>query len=286
MKKFFKILILAIFIFSSYTSVFASTNTKKRTENDYLVPADVIVDQSNKTDVMETPAVDEKEKVYDFADLFTDTEENDIYLKINEFITTYDMDLAIVTISSNPKYSEVEYADDFYDYNNFNDNGILFLIDMDNRQIYMSTTGTAINMYNDNRINYLMDSIYKYISNKSYSKGTLEYIKMLSSLASEGYPTGNEIYQSTSSKVLKSMFFSFIITVIVMVILISKNKLVRKASDAKEFLEKDSIKITQLGDILIDTHTETYRINNNSNGGSSTHSSSSSRSHGGGGHRF
>ena len=286
MKKFFKILILAIFIFSSYTSVFASTNTKKRTENDYLVPADVIVDQSNKTDVMETPAVDEKEKVYDFADLFTDTEENDIYLKINEFITTYDMDLAIVTISSNPKYSEVEYADDFYDYNNFNDNGILFLIDMDNRQIYMSTTGTAINMYNDNRINYLMDSIYKYISIKSYSKGTLEYIKMLSSLASEGYPTGNEIYQSTSSKVLKSMFFSFIITVIVMVILISKNKLVRKASDAKEFLEKDSIKITQLGDILIDTHTETYRINNNSNGGSSTHSSSSSRSHGGGGHRF
>ena len=286
MKKFFKILILAIFIFSSYTSVFASTNTKKRTENDYLVPADVIVDQSNKTDVMETPAVDEKEKVYDFADLFTDTEENDIYLKTNEFITTYDMDLAIVTISSNPKYSEVEYADDFYDYNNFNDNGILFLIDMDNRQIYMSTTGTAINMYNDNRINYLMDSIYKYISNKSYSKGTLEYIKMLSSLASEGYPTGNEIYQSTSSKVLKSMFFSFIITVIVMVILISKNKLVRKASDAKEFLEKDSIKITQLGDILIDTHTETYRINNNSNGGSSTHSSSSSRSHGGGGHRF
>ena len=72
-----------------------------------------------------------------------------------------------------------------------------------------------------------------------------------------------------------------------MVILINKNKLVRKATTAEEYLNKESVNIKRISDILISSNTTKHKIeHNSSSGGSSTHCSSSGGSHGGGGHRF
>ena len=83
----------------------------------------------------------------------------------------------------------------------------------------------------------------------------------------------------------------FIITVIVIKIMVSKNKLVRKATSSREYLVKDSVHIKTIHDRLVSTHTTVtpiYQSNSSggSGGGSSTHRGSSGRSHGGGGHRF
>ena len=51
-----------------------------------------------------TPDKDaEYEKVYDFADLFTDKEEQELYSQITKYISSYKMDLAVVTINENNK---------------------------------------------------------------------------------------------------------------------------------------------------------------------------------------
>lgn len=286
-KKIILIGLLSLMI--NITPVFASTNTKERTEENYLISSDIKITESNKNNILSTPAIDEKEKIYDFADLFTEEEEQKLYQKISQYIDSYQLDLALVTISQNNKSSPREYADDFYDYNNFGFNntkdGLLFLIDMDNREIYMTTTGAAINMYNDYRINKALEQVYQYMTNQNYYQGVLQYIQIIGDYAKSGLP-GKQDQKNLTTTICYSIIISLIITIIIMVILINKNKLVRKKTTAREYLNKDSVSMKNIGEILVSTNTVRHAINHSSSSGSSTHSGSSGRSHGGGGHRF
>ncbi len=286
MKNILKITVIIFTIFTlSIIPVYASTNTKERTEDNYLVEDWVTVTESNKNNILTTPAVDATEKVYDFADLFTDEEEQQLYTKITNYINEYNLDLAVVTIDENNKTPR-EYADDFYDYNDFNQQGgILFLIDMDNRKIYMSTTGQAIKMYNDYRINTALDEVYTYMSDEEYYEGTSSYIDKISNYAKEGIPTSNKEEKSLTSSIFMSLLIGLIGTAVIMAILIFKNKMVRKATTAREYLNKNSIKIQNMGEILISSNTTKHEIDHSSSG-SSTHTGSSGSSHGGGGHSF
>ncbi len=286
MKKIFKITLVMLTIFTlNIVPVYASTNTKERTEDNYLVEDWVTVTEDNKNNILTTPAIDATEKVYDFADLFTDEEEQQLYTRITNYINEYNLDLAVVTIDENNKTPR-EYADDFYDYNDFNQQGgILFLIDMDNRKIYMSTTGQAIKMYNDYRINTALDEVYTYMSDEEYYEGTSNYIDKISDYAKKGVPTSNNEEKSLTSSIFMSLLIGLIGTAIIMAILIFKNKMVRKATTAREYLNKNSIKIQNMGEILISSNTTKHEIDHSSSG-SSTHTGSSGSSHGGGGHSF
>lgn len=286
MKNILKITLVMLTIFTlNIVPVYASTNTKERTEDNYLVEDWVTVTEDNKNNILTTPAIDATEKVYDFADLFTDEEEQQLYTKITNYINEYNLDLAVVTIDENNKTPR-EYADDFYDYNDFNQQGgILFLIDMDNRKIYMSTTGQAIKMYNDYRINTALDEVYTYMSDEEYYEGTSSYIDKISNYAKEGIPTSNKEEKSLTSSIFMSLLIGLIGTAVIMAILIFKNKMVRKATTAREYLNKNSIKIQNMGEILISSNTTKHEIDHSSSG-SSTHTGSSGSSHGGGGHSF
>lgn len=295
MKNKFILIATILTIFSlSILEVNASTNTKTRTKDNYLVSKNIEITDNNKDNILKTPAVDESEKIYDFANLFTDTEEKEIYKEIEGYINSFDLDLAIVTIDYNNKISPQEYADDFYDYNAFGINstndGILFLIDMDNREIYMSTTGNAIKMYNDYRINDCLDRVYQYMSNEKYCDGVLEYIEVISDYAKAGLPTSSNNStkkQSIGENLMISYGISLVITLIVIFVLIRKNKLVRKATTAREYLNKESVIINNIGEMFIGSNTVKHKIEHDtSSGGSSTHSGSSGVSHGGGGHGF
>ena len=286
MKKILKITLVMLTIFTlNIVPVYASTNTKERTEDNYLVEDWVTVTEDNKNNILTTPAIDATEKVYDFADLFTDEEEQQLYTKITNYINEYNLDLAVVTIDENNKTPR-EYADDFYDYNDFNQQGgILFLIDMYNRKIYMSTTGEAIKMYNDYIINTALDEVYTYMSDEEYYEGTSSYIDKISDYAKKGVPTSNNEEKSLTSSIFMSLLIGLIGTAIIMAILIFKNRMVKKATTAREYLNKNSIKIQNMGEILISSNTTKHEIDHSSSG-SSTHTGSSGSSHGGGGHSF
>ncbi len=292
MKRYLKIVFIIVisFIFN-IKLVSASTNTNIRTDSNYLINDWIEVNDSNRNNILTTPAVDAKEKIYDFADLYDDEEEKLLYNKVNSYINSYNMDLVIVTIDKNNKASPMEYADDFYDYNDFgissNRDGVLFLIDMQTREIYMSTTGTAIDMYNDYRIDEALDKVYQYMTDQDYYEGTSDYIEIIGDYAEAGFPKNNSSYGKGSfNPVVVSIVFSAIVTAIIMGILISKNKLVRKATTAEEYLNKESVNIKSISDVLISSNTTRHKIERSSGGGSSTHSGSSGGSHGGGGHGF
>ena len=93
----------------------------------FFIP--VVVNAENLTDT-----VDKSKKIYDFADLLTDEEEKNIYELESKYIKENNLDLVVVTLNNNPylEDSTASYAKDFYTYNDFDDNGIILLIDKSN----------------------------------------------------------------------------------------------------------------------------------------------------------
>lgn len=302
-KKILLILFLIIMLFKK--NVFSSTNTYPRSEDNLQIHSSIKVTNSVKKAVLSTPKVDASEKIYDFANLFTTAEETNLYNLTNNFITTYNMDIVIVTINSNNKSSAMVYADDFYDYNDFGIgstfDGLLFLIDMDTREMWISTTGKAILIYNDYRIDNILDKTYTYIKSQKYFECAKSFITSASSYALQGIPSYNKDYiidedgdyVKNTSKSLNDfpLFFVIIISFIISTIYVffarSKHKTIKKATEAKQYLIRNSINITKKEDKFINSHvSKVYDPPSSSSSGSSTHRSSSGRSHGGGGRRF
>lgn len=285
---------------------FASTVTYERTEDNLQVSDDIIVTSSNKNVILNTPKVDETEKVYDFADLFTDYEEKELYSDITEFISDSNLDMAIVTIDSNNKHSAENYAYDFYDYNYFGvgdtHDGVLFLIDMDTREMYIATTGEAILLYSDARIDKILDATYEEIANKRYYECADKFIEKAEYYFRLGVPNSNKDYTINSNgdyvrknKVIEfeeyfaTLFLAFFIALTIVFIMKSKHKTVKKATTAWTYMHNPVI--TNRADTFLTTHTSRVydppvSSSSGGGGGSSISSGSSGRSHGGGGRRF
>lgn len=300
MKRIFKLFcILFVGICFCNINVYASVKTYDRTpENNYLVTGkDIVVDEEKINNILATPAVDASLKVYDFANLYSDSTEKKICSLVSNYIDTYNMDLAIVTISDNVKGNAQVYAQDFYDYNDFgigdSYDGVIFLVDMDTREFYMSTSGAAIKMYNDKRIAKLLDSVKSYFVDGDYGDGTIKFIEKLDYYASVGYPSADgEEPRVTGIARLKMLhwpsifIFSIAATAFVMYILISNSKLARQANSSRHYLTKADV--SKRDEIFMGkTVHHTARVDSSSSGGGSSISrGSSGRSHGGGGRSF
>lgn len=120
-------------------------------------------------------------KVVDQANLFTLDETEKLEALANDLAEKYQIDIGIVTTNDAEGKSAQEYADDFYDNNGYgygkDMDGLLYLIDMDNREIYLSTCGLAIQYFTDLRISKLLDLAYTYVSNEDYYGSAIEFLK-------------------------------------------------------------------------------------------------------------
>ena len=94
MKK----IVLSLIIFLLPIVSFASTNTYPRTEDDLRINSWITVTEENKDNILNTPSVNEEEKIYDFADLYTDEQERDLFEMVNTYIEKNGVDLVILTI--------------------------------------------------------------------------------------------------------------------------------------------------------------------------------------------
>ena len=304
MKKYiyFSVFILLLYLISIIPVSAKEIRTCVRTDSDLHVREQFNLG-TNKNDIMTTPCVDDMDKVYDFADLLTDEEEDKLYQEVNSFISQTGYDLAVVTTNDNNKRSEVEYADDFYDYNDFGKNstrdGLLLLIDMTNRKVYISTTGNAIVMYNS-RIDSIIDAGYDYLTSGDYYNTFSKMIEKQEYYFDLGPDERDSktiiIDEYGNASYIKYMpygligFISGIVTLIVSIVMYNKSKLKLKVGSTISYMKDKNI--TKKQDNLVNTVvTHTLRYSDTSSGGGHSsgggfHSSSSGSSHGGGGRSF
>ena len=132
-------------------------------------------------------------KVYDFANLFTLDELDKLEKGATSLAEIYQMDVGIVTTDDANGKSAMAYADDFYDENDFgygsDKDGLLLLIDMDNREIYISTCGSGIQYFTDLRISNMLDSAYNYISNGDYYGTATDFLRQVKFYLDKGIPS-------------------------------------------------------------------------------------------------
>lgn len=301
MKKIVKILSVFIIFFIGNIICNASTITYDRTElNNYGVNKKWKITSSNKSNVLNTKMVDASEKIYDYSDILTMQEEQDLYEKIQKFIDTTKMDMVIVTVDLPYSYDKVneDYAADFYDYNDFGINfdrysGVLLLRNTYSSDPYFNiyAFGDAQLYFSYNRLENVLDYIYDDLHSGNYYDGFSKFTNKMTSYYNSGIPSEMKSYKVNEDGYLYKIYtipyfivliISSIVTAITMSIMVKKNKMVVKATKATEYLDRQSIKYTEKHDDFITSHVSSYRISSSSGGSGGGFSSSGGSS--GGGH--
>ena len=308
MKKRLLLLIVLISLFPTIT--FASTNTKSREGIDNYGVTKFEVTNDKKEYVLKTPYVDETEKIYDFSEILSEEEEEKILDEIKEFSEKTDFDLVILTKDLEYNYDEEneDYAADFYDFNNFSSNGLLFFRNTYSSDPYFDlySFGDAQFYFYDTRLRDILDVIYDNIHEGNYYEGIHQIIEELYSYYETGklenyfidkdgnLVNGDDYYLDKNGKAIKkihyeapilpSLIASLIITAIIISGMVKKNKMIRLATDASIYTNPESINLVVNKDELVNSITHRTYIPPSSSGSSGGGGHSSSIGHSGGGH--
>ena len=298
-----RILVFILCLFININVVSASVKTYDRVESkNWGVNKHWDITNRNINNVKNTPFVDASVKVYDFASIISSEEEEKMYDLINEFVSKTSIDMVFVTIDKSYTYdSENEdYVADFYDYNDFgldfsHYSGILLLRNnySSDRYYDMYTFGDAQLYFDQSRYDDILDSIYSDFSNDRYMSGFELFVKKCSDYYDLGYASRYEysyvdddgfIHDTYHVPVFLCLGGAGLITLITMIIMVSKNKMVRKATLAGSYLNKDSVNFTEKTDSFLHSHTTHYTVSSSSGGSGGIGSSGGGHSSGGGRH--
>lgn len=297
-----KILSVILCILLLPLTINAEVITKERTEeNNYGVNKHFKVTESNKSNVMNTPYVNAEEQIFDFSDILTEDEEKNLKLKIEEFKDRTKMDMVIVTYNL-PYYNDSKnatFASDFYDYNDFgidleNYSGVLLFRNTYEADKYYNiyTFGKAQLYFDYDRLENTLDKMYSDMVNANYVRSFTTFITDMKTYYNLGIKEKYKNYyidengyiqKSYTLPLLPATVISIIVTIIVAVILIKKNKMVKVATKANEYINKEKTNITQRENKLIDTKTTSYVVSSSSSGGGGGGGFSSSSGSSGGG---
>lgn len=247
--------------------------------------------------------------IYDFAELFPSEEYNEISNELERLQDETDMDYLIVTISDAEGKSSQEYADDFYESSGAgthdNYSGMLYLIDMDNREIYISTEGDMLRYLTDERLDVILDNAYEEVADGNYAASALSVLRDTKDFIAEGIPGNQYNYSSETGaidpyvqkgKSLLPLLFGSVMGLIAALCFffgVRNRYLLFAKTYHYPLAEKSRLKLTVSEDRLVNqfiTHRhipkKTSSTGHSGGGRTTTHRSSSGRVHGGGGRRF
>ncbi len=242
--------------------------------------------------VLLLPATAASARLADNAGLLTAQEAAEVQALLDEISARQGVDIVIVTVASTGERSAMEYADDYFDYNDYRLDGILLLLSMDTRDWWVSTAGYGITAITDAGLNYISDRFVPYLSDEDYARGFTEFATLCDEFITQAktghpYDTGN----------LPKNPFRLGLNLLVALGLGSagamfatgsmKNKLqsVSDQTRADHYAAPGSLQLTQSRELFLYTHLD-RREKTSSGSGSSTHTSSSGTVHGGGGGKF
>ena len=234
--RFFK-MILFILLFYLFFNIncYASTKTYERTNDNLRVNDRVEVNSSNIGDIFNTPSINEKEKIYDFADLLSDSEEKKLYNDIVKYIEKTKYDAVILTVDNLSGYSISDYAYNFYDYNNFKKYGVIFVINSSNNdvEIFMGNSGEVgskiFRLYNDEMINSTLKYLYENsFSKDNYYEGCSNFIKIIMGFYEKNNNGNYRVSENGNLEkhipIIEIIIIAFTLTFIIMFILCNKFK--------------------------------------------------------------
>ncbi len=241
-------------------------------------------------------------RLMDEAGLLSSDEAAEIKAKLDEISERQKFDVVIATVNSLSGKTPREYADDLYDYSGFgfgeNKDGVLFLISMEDRDWYITTTGYGIAAITDAGREYIADKFTGYLSDGDYAEAFRIYANEVDRFVTNAVETGKPYDAGNLPHDPLSLIWIPISLVVGLIIaagvvggMKSKLRSVNFAAAADSYVKPGSMNVRESRDMfLYSTVSRTAKPKDSdssvSSGGSSTHTSSSGTTHGGGGGKF
>ncbi len=241
------------------------------------------------------------QRVFDDAGLLLVSEARDLEELCASCAETAKADLVIVTTGDAGGKASVDYADDFYDQGGFGydepqGTGALFLIDMDNREIYISTCGDAIYFLTDARIDAILDAAYHKVVDGDYYGACKVFLTMTRDyMLKDPYakPTMKERFAASARHIPLYLGISCIVALVAAAAM-KGSRATRNTTNYTTYQDQGNFQLVQREDFFLRETTTQQRIHHEDRGsggggfggGSSTHVSSGGVTHGGGGRKF
>lgn len=236
-------------------------------------------------------------RLVDNANLLNDSEKSSLVNKLDRISENQQCDVIILSTDTLEGKTTTEFADDFYDYNNYglgdSKDGVMLLINMEGRDWYISTCGFGITAFTDSGIQYIGDEIKSYLKDKEYQKAFEVYADLCDKFITQA-KTNKPFDKNNLPKNPFSIAIEILISVAIGVAIAfavggmmkSQLKTVKNKALATDYVDKDSLNITNSNEMFIFSRISRTAKPKEENSGSSTHQSSSGTTHGGGGGKF
>lgn len=212
--------------------------------------------------------------VVDNEALLTSQEESKLEDMLSQVRDQWQIDVVVVTAGSLDGKTARAYADDFYDYGGYGEDGILLLVNMQAREYWISTSGDCIGIEDE-----ISDSFAMYLSTGDYYDAFTDFADQCGA-AMEEYREGER--GSPVIPILICLGIGAVVGLIVTCVMTSQLKSVRSKPTAGDYVVSGSLHLTHSHDLFL--YRNIRRTPKPQNNGS--HRSSSGRSHGGRGGRF
>lgn len=141
--------------------------------------------------------------VEDDAALLSDAERTDLSERISNLKTGTGWDIFAVSTEYADGKTSREYADDYFDSYASSKDGVVFLIDMDNREITMSTAGESIYYLTDERVDAILDDAYAYVSEGQYYDCYIAMLDDVQKYYEKGVDPDTYIYDEETGKIIR-----------------------------------------------------------------------------------
>lgn len=256
---------------------------------------------------------DNEKKVYDNADLLEEYQEQELEQECIRLGEKYKTEIIILTIDDSGYRTSEQYAENFviqndigYQENRTDKSCILYLIDMDNREVYMYLGGIT-QYYLDSKWDGITDTSVSYLKAGDYYEACTRFLSDTDYYIDKKYDEFEKKYRSKWDSFygnydefekkyiqdpfwafLKNPFWCFLIAVGVSLISISimtySNKS-KMTANGNTYMDKNAFRFHRNSDHFIRTTTVKHKIESSSRSGGRS-SGGGGRSHGGGGKRF
>ena len=238
-------------------------------------------------------------RLVDNADLLNNKEEATLLAKLDEISERQQADIVVVTADTLGGKTPMDYADDFYDYNGYgfgeNNDGVLLLVSMEDRDWWMSTSGYGITAITDAGIEYISDKFLSDLSDGKYAEAFSSYADLCDEFftkakAGKPYDVGHMPKEPFNFAwcLAVALLIGYVVAAVVTGSMKRQLKTVRFQSAANSYVKANSMNVSESRDLFLYTQITRHEKpkETSSSGGSTTHTSSSGGTHGGGGGKF
>jgi len=242
--------------------------------------------------------------VKDDLNLITEDQSIELQRRIGEITEAQQLDVVIRITDNTEGKSSMACADDYYDYNGYGvgseSSGLILLLNMKDREIWISTRGGAIDIFTDQRINAMVGTITPFMGDQKYFEACGSFLDQVIAYAEAGVPEGafrkegisemqgpRASYRDRLLSLVRSPLpplVSLVIALILTVVL-SLSRKGKVTITNRSYEAEGSFKLTATRDDYLRESTTRRKIEKESSS-SSTHTSSSGSTHGGGGGKF